>query len=366
MDGTRDLQEEVRRLTQTVAEMRDRMARLEGVSSTDAESSHSDRRGFLRLGAGAVLGALGWAAVKAVPASAATGGPMVLGNPNLAENPTTLTLDGGTSVQVLGVKAAGTPTIGGTFVGPLQGLGADGGEIPLTAVDADGVDGWAKGVRAAGVYGLTNSGYGVIGESSSGIGLYARSTGRIQQDAQPGTFKPAYIPNNFEQVRGLDGVLWIHNAAGEWRRVNSPRADAADGLGGAFKPLRIVDTRSASGPAGATGGGALNGTTRNYQVAGDVGSSPASQIPTDAIAVFGNLTAIGGAQGGFMAIHPAGVAYNPATDPATFNFTAGGVVSNGFFCGLGTGGSLGKIAVYIGVFGTSKANFIIDITGYVQ
>jgi hypothetical protein len=351
MDGTRDLQEEVRRLTQTVAEMRDRMARLEGVSSTDAESNHSDRRGFLRLGAGAVLGALGWAAVKAVPASAATGGSMTLGNPNLAENPTTLQADGGTPpVQVLGVKAAVPATLGGTFVGPLQGLGADGGENPLTAVDVDGVDGWAKGVRAAGVYGLTNTGYGVIGESSFGIGLYARSTGRIQQDAQPGVVKPAYIPNNFEQVRGLDGVLWIHNAAGQWRRVNTTRVDMADGSGGAFKPFRRIDTRSGAIKAA--------GSVTVVSIAGT--GTGASAIPSDAIAVVGNLTATAYTGGGFLAIMPAGTVYNPAADPSSLNFQIGqGAIANAFVCGL-SGGSL---QVYVG---GHSSHFIVDITAYIQ
>jgi hypothetical protein len=71
---TDELEQEVRQLKGEVDEMRARMARLE--TNTPGHQNgvpRSDRRGFLRLGAGAVMGALGWAAVRAVPAAAATG-----------------------------------------------------------------------------------------------------------------------------------------------------------------------------------------------------------------------------------------------------------------------------------------------------
>src|SRR5260221_8797040 len=109
MDRTQELEDQVRNLGLTVEEMRNRMARLEELDPEAEVAKRSDRRGFLRLGAGAVLGALGWAAVRAVPASAATGGNMLLGCANLAENATNLTADGGSPpVQVLGASAAGT------------------------------------------------------------------------------------------------------------------------------------------------------------------------------------------------------------------------------------------------------------------
>lgn len=381
MDRTQQLEDQVKRLSRTVEEMRSRMANLEGrAPSQDAGSSRSSRRGFLRLGAAAAATAVGWMAAKALPASAADNGTMVLGTANLAESPTTIQGDTvgptGPPIAVFAAEAKTTTWLQGTtgsFQGPLQGHGLGIETSPPVVVE--GVDGWAGGALAYGVYGLTDAGIGVTGESSTGIGLYARSSGRISQDGPfPGPPTHIPLPTMFEQVRDNTGVLWIHNAGGPlgaavmWRRVNTPRADTADNLGNAYKPLRIIDTRQTSGPGGPTLGPAPNGTTRTYPVAGDVGTVSAQNIPADAIAVFGNLTAVGGAQGGFMAIHPAGVAYDPANDPATFNFSANGVTSNGFFCGLGTGSGVnhGKISVYIGVSGSSKANFIIDITGYVQ
>src|ERR1700681_954432 len=156
MDRTQELEEQVRNLGLTLEEMRDRMVRLEGRDPDTEVARRSDRRGFLRLGAGAVLGALGWAAVKAVPASAATGGNMLLGCGNSADAPTTL-ITTGANPEVLGVSAAGTtwnPPTTGTFSGPLQGLGTSTGNV-------EGVDGWAGGASGAGVYGLTDAGYGV-------------------------------------------------------------------------------------------------------------------------------------------------------------------------------------------------------------
>jgi hypothetical protein len=345
MDRDQELEERVRNLSRTIEEMRSRMARLEGRDADGAVVKESNRRGFLRLGAGAVLGALGWAAVKAVPAAAATGGNMILGSANLAENATTLTADGGTPpTQVLAVAAAGQ-TFAGTFTGPLQGLGTSTGIV-------DGVDGWAGGSSGAGVHGVTDSGYGVIGESDQGIGLYAQTSGRIRQDGLLGHGLPNYTPNLYEQVRDADGILWIHNAAGDWRRVNSVRVDAADGSGVPFAPFRVKDTRSGAKPAA--------GSTTVIQIAGAGGSGP-SFIPLDAVAVMGNLTATGYGGPGFLALSPAGV----TVGTSSVNFITGqGAIANGFIVGLGTGVTNGgKIQVKVA---GHASHFLVDITAYIQ
>jgi hypothetical protein len=292
-----------------------------------------------------VLGALGWAAVKAVPAAAATGGNMILGCANVAENPTTLTADGGSPPdQVLAVAAAGQ-TFAGTFNGPLQGLGTSNAQ-------ADGVDGWAGGSSGAGVHGLSDAGYGVIGESN-GIGLYAQTSGRIRQDGllAGGGLIPNYTPNLFEQVRDADGILWIHNATGDWRRVNSVRVDAADGSGAPFAPFRVKDTRSGAKPAA--------GSTTVIPIAG--AGSGASSIPADAVAVMGNLTATGYAGPGFLALSPAGV----TVGTSSVNFITGqGAIANGFIVGLGTGVTNGgKIQVKVA---GHASHFLVDITAYIQ
>jgi hypothetical protein len=344
MDRTRELEEQIRNLGQTVEEMRSRMEELEGRGSEAQVAKRSDRRGFLRLGAGAVLGALGWAAVKAVPASAATGGNMILGNANSADAPTTLVTTG-VNPQVLGVSAASatTPTV--TFAGPLQGLGTSTGQV-------DGVDGWAGGTLGAGVYGLSDTGYGVIGDSNQGIAVYAATSGRIRQDGLLGAGMPGHTPNLFEQVRDANGVLWIHNGAGVWRRVNTVRVDAASGNGNPFVPFRVKDTRGGAKPAA--------GSTTVVQIAGATGLSPDSTIPADAIAVVGNLTATQYTGGGFLTISPAGV----TVGTSSVNFITGQTaIANAFIVGLGTGGNAGNVQVKV----TGHAShFVVDITAYIQ
>ena len=348
MDRTSELEEQIRRLTETVDAMRGQMARLEGREAGTDVAKRSDRRGFLRLGAGAALGALGFAAAKVLPAAAATGGNMILGNPNSADASTSLVATGGTPpVQVLGVSAAGTTWVQGTtgsFGGPLQGLGTSTGA-------ADGVDGWAGGASGAGVYGLTDAGYGVIGESSTGVGLYARSSGRIRQEGLANPGLPGYVPNEFEQVRDSNGVLWIHNGLGEWRRVNTLRVDASDGSGTPFAPFRVYDSRS----------GAIKavGSTTVIPIAGQ--GAAASAIPADAIAVMGNLTATQYTGGGFLALSPAGV----AVVTSSVNFITGqSAIANSFIVGLGSGGSnTGKVQVKVA---GHASHFLIDITAYIQ
>jgi hypothetical protein len=221
MNRTEELEDQVRHLTSTVDEMKARMARLEGAEPADKNGlKRSSRRGFLRLGAAAALGSVGWVAAKAIPVSAATGGSTLLGTANVAENPTTIAADGGTPpVQVLAAIDSTFSqtklTAAGGFAGTLQGLGsANAGNLPV-----EGVDGWAQGAKAFGVYGLTDSGTGVTGESSTGIGLYARASGRILQDGVPAG-PPIFGANDFEQVRDVNGAMWISTPGGlSWKQV---------------------------------------------------------------------------------------------------------------------------------------------------
>jgi hypothetical protein len=375
MDRTQELEDQVQSLSRALDEMRNRMARLEGgTSSHENGAARSNRRGFLRLGAAAAAGAFGWLAVKAVPAAAATGGNMLLGCANAAANQTTVQTTAAVS-PAFGAEdmnfspsllASSLATFGETFSGPLQGLGGPGGS-PGT----EGIDGWASGTTAYGVYGFTDTGTGVTGESLSGIGLYARTTGRIRQDpfvtAGSGQ-KPTYLlgaaPNLYEQLRDQDGVLWIHDASGNWRRVNTLRTDAADGSANFFKPFRLIDTRS----------GAIKAPGSVTSIVVAPSGSGASSIPANAIAVTGNLTAAAYTGGGFLTIMPQGITvgtgagqYNPASDPSSVNFIVGqGAIANSFICGLNPAN--GSLQVYVGgpPLPGHSSHFIVDITGYIQ
>ena len=353
MDRTQELEEQVQRLTA-------RVARLEG-----GEPGHRNgkeprsRRGFLKVGAGAIMGAVGMAATKVLPASATAGDTMIIGGINRTAAPTFLTGDINVSttgpdpvlqVNPQGVNSSSLATAlnGRVLHGALRGFAQDGA--------FEGVDAWASGNQGMAVFALSDTGFGVVGDTD-GAGLYARRSGRIRQDGQAAAGAPAFTPGTFEQVRDLNGVMWIHGLTGvgtaRWRRVNSLRFDAADGSGASFKPFRLIDTRSGAPKAGSS--------YNDYVVPG-AGPGGASTIPADAIGVVGNLTAVNYNNVGFLTIMPKGVAYNPSTDPSSLNLISGtGAVANAFIVGLGTGG---KVTVFIGSPGTS--HFIIDITGYIQ
>jgi hypothetical protein len=238
LDRTNELEEQVQRLTGEVDEMRARMARLERDEPAHQNGTEpKNRRGFLKFGAGAVMGALGMAAAKVIPAAAATGGNLILGNPNAAGATTNLTGDTtvtavtgpNPTLQVqaanfsstkLSAALAGPPA--STLQGAVQALGGDFIAGP-PAISFEGIDAFATGATAWGVYGLTDSGTGVVGESNTGIGLYARRSGRIRQEPRALAGKPNYSANDVEQVRDSNGDMWISvpvsvNAVG-WKRL---------------------------------------------------------------------------------------------------------------------------------------------------
>jgi hypothetical protein len=309
------------------------------------------------------------AAAKVVPVAAATNGNFILGAANAAGLPSTLAGDttavAGGPNPVLKVSAVGTSASllaaalpPGGLNGAMQALGADG----TTTGQFEGIDAFATGPTAWAVYGLTDAGTGVVGEANTGIGLYARRSGRIRQEGLALAGNPSYLPNTFEQVRDANGVLYIHGLTGagqaRWRRVNSLRTDAADGSGNPFKPFRAFDSRL-------VGGGAIKqpGSITVITIAGT--GTGLSSIPADAVGVVGNLAAAAYPGPGFLAIMPSGtVGYNPASDPASVNFIVGQyAISNSFVCGL----SGGALQVIVGNSpGNTASHFIVDITGYIQ
>jgi len=218
MDRHERLEEQIRVMQVTIDRLQQRLASLEsgGTPATTTETAPSTRRGFLRLGAAAAVGAVGLAAGRAIPASAATGGNMILGQANAADQATTVQGEGLTPpTQVLAAKdAAFVPadlTTAGGFSGTLQGLGGTGA--------VEGVDGWAQGASSFGVYGLTDAGFGVVGESDTGVSLYARRSGRIQQDPLADTPQNSIpTPGSFETVRDANGAMWISGPGNTWMR----------------------------------------------------------------------------------------------------------------------------------------------------
>ncbi len=311
METDGQLEEQVAQLSRQIEEIRGRMRTLEDNTATvQPIQANSNRRGFLRLAAGTAIGALGLAAGKVLPAAAATGTPITAGNSFTEENSLFISDDsgGGTAVPVFGAKAKSfdstAQTNAGTFAGPLQGLGASGGtDLILTNdVAVDGVDGWASGFKAFGVYGLTDAGVGVAGESSTGVGLYARTSGRIVQDLRPAG-KPNFTGNDGEMVRDANGAMWISIPA----TVSSVGWVQLAAMTLYPDPRRVYNDVSAL-PAGTSG--PIDATTKF--------NGGASGVPAGASAAF---CAVQSYNAGVMTLFPDG-----ASDPGIANWSG---VANG-------------------------------------
>lgn len=358
------------------------------VSADDQEPpKKTDRRSMLRMAGAALIGAAGAAAVRVVPASAASGSNMIVGCVNTETSPT----------QLSGSTTNGTIAFGSNGAIALKGQGA-----AATTSTEVGVLGTTKSGAGTGIQGSSTSGVGVQGTSSTGsAGFFTSSSGYDVQlgtlngpagsgrlsmigRGDVGTVSPNWNPSfvitnsltgatNFqhELIRGNDGSIWASRALrlrsgaaphGRWKRVNSVRTDTTDGTGGFFKPFRLLDTRSGAIKAA--------GSVTSVQVAGT--GSGSSAIPTSAIAVMGNLTAAGYTGGGFLTIMPDGITigtgagqYNPSSDPSSVNFIVGQyAIANSFVCGL----NAGKLEVYVGgpPLPGHSSHFIIDITAYLE
>jgi hypothetical protein len=392
----------------------------------------ASRRDLLRLAGAAVAGAAGTVALQAIPVSAATNGSMILGVANDANATTDLhptpampaanplfhvdvssASNGAVGLLVAGAnngdaavlqgsgtgsglsassnlgsavsgQAGGGPTsygVVGTAGAGLTSIGVVGNAGPGNA--SAGVLGNAGGaLSSAGVVGAASVGYGVFGQASSGIDMIAGGNGRLAQ--VPFSLGGAGAPNMtpgagvLEIVREDDGSVWVSRAqAGTpigtlqaaWKRLNAVRVDAADGTGNPFVAARVLDTRNG------TGTGTHTGPLLPGQIV-DFGSfTGANGIPTDAIGLIGNLTAVASdaagnpaltfAVGGWLALTPGGVSANPANPVSNLNYGGSvNAVPNFFMVGFGTGVNAGKLRIQNG--GNTKVHVLLDVFGLLQ
>jgi PKD repeat protein len=115
-----------------------------------------------------------------------------------------------------------------------------------------------------------------------------------------------------------------------------------------LNPARVLDTRFGTGLSGPFSGG----VPRSFAVAGQGG------VPTDAIAVTGNLTVTGQTAAGYLYLGP-----DPVATPSssTLNFPAGDTRANGVTVALGPDGSL---SVTYGASASARTHVVFDVTGY--
>ena len=307
---------------------------------------------LLKLAGAAVVGAAGVAGagvLNAVPAAAADGANLVLGAAanNYSESLTSLYASNVlTASQILTLD--GYSRTGFSRVDGLKVLAIEGG-----------------------IAGLFNS--SMLGTIGPDVAL--DGSGRlVQRQNFSGGAAPNFTPvaNALESLRGDDGSLWISRAnAGApvgtlqaaWKRMNTVRVDSAAGDGSAFVPVRVINTDPAVGPVvGGITGPLLQGQTYTWTIAG------ANGIPSDAVGMVGNITAVAYTSGGFMTMFPTGVT-RPTV--SSVNFAQAGTVfawGNHFTAGFGTGvTNAGKISIYIGLNAApDTSHVIVDVFGFLQ
>jgi hypothetical protein len=136
--------------------------------------------------------------------------------------------------------------------------------------------------------------------------------------------------------------------------ASTPSASISPGpvAGSTYHPLnpsRILDTRSGNGLSGPF----TNHAARTFGVSGRGG------VPSNAIAVTGNLTVTGQTSRGYLFIGP-----NPSNDPtsSTLNFPVADDRANGVTVALGAGGTLS--VTFVAPSADPIAHVIFDVTGY--
>ena len=376
-------------------ELRDLVQPGDGASNGKSKNS---RRDLLKMAGAALAGAAGATALRAVPAAALTGQYVVQGQINIesSDAPTILTMGGSTGpltstgASLLGQAAAGLSGAGYWTADHTQEIGVLGVSKGASDNGSDGPGTGIQGMSHSGSGGkfLSSTGYDVqLGALAGDSGIIGSGRlamiGRGDVGATAPNWNAGFYLHsslgilNFqhELVRGNDSSIWASRyddasaTRTRWKRINAVRVDSSDGLGSPFKPRRVIDTRVSSSPPLA-GGKPAHGTvtTPNFHVVTVAGTgSGTSAIPNDAIAVMGNLTAVGYGGAGFLAIMPGGIVagsgagqYNPASDPSSVNFIVGqAAIANAFVCGLHNG----QLQVFIGI---ADSHFIIDVTAYLQ
>ena len=142
--------------------------------------------------------------------------------------------------------------------------------------------------------------------------------------------------------------------------MNSLRVDSSTNDGAVFTPVRVINTDPGIGAVvGGITGPLLQGSTYSWTLAGSNG------IPSDALGIVGNITAIAYTSGGFLTMFPKG-ATRPVVSSVNFagTFFAWG---NHFTSGFGSGANAGAISIYIGLnTGTDTCHVTVDVFGYIQ
>jgi len=267
----------------------------------------------------------------------------------------------GTAALVLGTASQAGAADGGAVLIGESNTGTD-----LTSLTTSGLNGAAFTVSV--IETGDNEAAGIAGMGNDASDVKCAGTGRLGQLAvltDGPSPSPTWSPNTtaggtvyHELVRSDAGVLWASrgvegDTANRWKRINAVRVDDPAGTGDVFVPVRVFDSRT-------IGSGRPIDANTSFLVT----IAGSNNIPADAVAVFGNLTAVaptatgGFPTGGYLSIFPAGTAIPTVSNlnPAP---TGQHAFPNFFLCAIGTRSS-------IEIYNSLETHVVIDIFAYLQ
>ncbi len=348
---------EQRQQQEEIAALRERAERAERMAERTvqprtrraAKPHGAGRRSLLKwAGAAAAATAVSVLATER-PALAANGDPITAGNTTTASATTMLQAIGGSGASPLFF----VDNSSATNASGLWGYGSPG---------FSGVYGQGAGSASRGVYGVSDSGYGVLAASITGIDIYAFGTGRIQQFLQSAAGAPTSGTFNAgEQIRDSLGDLYIcvtGGTSGTWKKVTAiPAGTSGGGLVFFPTPYRIFSTRPNSGAPLGQSTPMTSGQIFTMQITGTVSpSNSALVVPAGATGIIGDLLAANGTGIGFLTLQPHS---NSATNFSYLHYSSAIVVHNCVTIGLSSDGKL-DVGNY-----QSQADVILDLTGYI-
>jgi hypothetical protein len=396
----------------------------------DAELHVTSRRRLFALAGGAAVAAAAVAVGGSVtPAAANNGSTIFLANNAVSDStdvvctflnytiPTTNT-NSRNLFAVGDVSAAFTPAVPAAvsgYGGKTVGTGVSG---ITSKIGGNGVLGFVaagtSGSSTYGVYGVSQSGAAVVGESTSGFDLYAKGTGRVYvrsfisagppttgdfsqgeivRDASPNLWMctnggaqstwrrfatsddvaatNAQVATVGQQVAALNGQVGTLTPLAAQVTTLSGRVDALTTQVGStphpasfvlVTPTRVYDSRLASQPPGNTGGRISAGTNRIVSVAGGIdivtgAVTTPDLVPAGATGIVCNLTIAGADGGGYLALTPGDAMELTAS---TINWSPGtSDLANGTTVKLD---AQRRVKIFAG--GGGSVDLIIDVAGY--
>ncbi len=262
-----------------------------------------------------------------------------------------------TSTGVYGLSVNGTGVKADGYTG-LVATGLDTG-VKATGTTAHGV--YATG-SIAGVSGLSTTGYALSGLVGGRASLYLQPNNNNPTTSTTAAKVPVQQRTDVHQageVESIDGDLWFCVASGTpgtWRKLTGL---AAGGAFHPFPPTRVYDSRNSG-----TGGPLVASTNRTVSVKDGLDVTTGAVrypdvVPAGATAITANVTVVGTAGAGFLAVNPGGAT---VVEAATVNwYTDGQVLNNGVNLTLDANRRLTVIA---GGSTGAQADFVIDVTGY--